>query len=145
MRIGLVALLLVFSSMAAEASCSCLTSTIADDFVRSSAVFEATAESVDRASGKARVRVKKAWKTDGGDLTVVYSGFECDFPLLTKGKSYVLFAERSQSFWSFLPWVKEPLWVSLCSPSVPLEPVEFIDYYRSKTASVRQYLDGAKP
>jgi hypothetical protein len=45
--------------------------------------------------------------------------------------------QRSQSFWSFLPRVKEPLWVSLCSPSVPLEPVEFIDYDRSNTASVR--------
>ena len=146
MKSFILLLLLSLSPIAAQAMCICTQSTIADDVARSSAVIEGTVDSVDRESGKAHLRVTRTWKTDGGDLTVVYSGLsECDFPLLRLGRSYILFTERSQTFWSFLPWVDEPLWVSWCSESVPLEPEEFVDYYRKKIALVRQHLDGAKP
>jgi hypothetical protein len=62
-----------------------------------------------------RVQVVHVWKTDGGHVEELEAGWgrgDCSIAL-TAGSRYVVFAFRTPSAWSFLPWTKDSLRAAL--------------------------------
>jgi hypothetical protein len=92
-----------------------------ENFLKSSdAVFEGVVENLEYISDeespttRATIRPGRVWKSDGGDLRIVTtSATSCGAPLGV-GSRYIFFGARHHGFWSFLPWVEDPLsvWVN---------------------------------
>ena len=87
-------------------------------FLKSSdAVFEGEVESLeyisddDSPTTRATIRPGRVWKSDGGDLSVVSTSATSCGAKLRVGSRYVFFGARHHGFWSFLPWVEDPLGV----------------------------------
>lgn len=92
---------------------------LSQDFRESAAVIEVLVVSVEiirwrleSPITRAHVEVVKKWKDDGGDLLTIESlGLgrgDCG-AYFEVGSRYVVFADRPESFWSFLPWWNDPL------------------------------------
>jgi len=83
----------------------------------SDAVFEGEVQRLesiadgDSPTIKATIRPGKAWKSDGGDLGIILTSATSCGATLREGSRYVFFGERHHGFWSFLPWVEDPLGV----------------------------------
>jgi hypothetical protein len=81
-------------------------------FKRADVVIEAVVLTVEEMedSRAARVRVIRTWKTDGQPLKVIQSGLDSCGTGFGVGYKFIIFAHRSTSFWSFLPWTTDPLY-----------------------------------
>jgi hypothetical protein len=117
-----ILLLLICGLQTCEAlACSCAQRFIEDEYAAVPIIVEAVAVSKERRGEDELVHlsVTKVWKTDGGvlDLLVRTPGAPCE-RAIGKGRRCIIFAERVSSFWSFLPWVKEPLWTSSCHRTI---------------------------
>jgi hypothetical protein len=83
----------------------------------SDAVFEGEAESLEHIpddespTTKATIHSGRVWKTDGGDLSIVSTSATSCGAKLQVGSRYVFFGTRHHGFWSFLPWVEDPITV----------------------------------
>lgn len=130
-------------------ACSCVHNPVAAEFERSSAVFEATVLSVDARDELVRVRVRTVWKTDGAELKSIANApltDPCAYPF-AEGRSYIVFAQRYRSFWSFLPWMKDELWTSVCTLTTPSSvPGEWegSESYARRLAEIRNFLERAR-
>jgi hypothetical protein len=89
-----------------------------ESFLKSSdAVFEGEVESLEHISDdnsptiRALIRPGRVWKSDGGDLSVVSTSATSCGANLRVGSRYVFFGSRHHEFWSFLPWVDDPVGV----------------------------------
>lgn len=97
---------------------SCVRRDLLDLYQRADVVLEVTVHKI-RLTGHSRslnsVTVNHVWKTDGKALDLIEAGRgggDCTIAL-SVGTTYVIFAQRSDSLWSFLPWVNEPLYAGI--------------------------------
>ena len=90
-------------------------------YERADVVFEVTVQTARelfldvRRRSLNSVTIEHIWKSDGRPLDLVEAGSgggDCTVSL-SVGTTYVIFAFRRASRWSFLPWVEEPLYAGI--------------------------------
>ena len=100
-------------------ACTCIRPELSEAFSETPVVIEASVAFSKEEGNLERMHlnIQKVWKTDGLDLSVIEDSrgsAPCKYPLV-RGRSYIIWAHRSKSFWSFLPWIKEALYTNTCT------------------------------